>query len=220
MSRLLRLYQYAGPALLAPLGLYLWWGAYRNVTQVMVAWLVPILWAYLVPAVGANVCKAWEFDVRWKLGRFRPHHGFVFGGATSVVAWLVHGAQSETVGEVLRFALILCSVLGFWNLLYEIKALKIGLLKVYNQPWAEGKSEEAIALDYSPWFFGGFGAAYGLSISALEYVVHRSGAPGNMEGIGYVTLAFTLCVAVPVLGFIQHSLRAHGHAGVRPVARE
>ena len=84
MNRLLRIYQYLAPAVLTPLSFALWWGEYGKLPQVLVAWGLPILWAYLVPAVGTNVLKVWEFDVRWKLGRFRPHHGFVFGSATAL----------------------------------------------------------------------------------------------------------------------------------------
>lgn len=220
MTWAIRLYQYIAPALLAPLSLYLWWTEYQNVPQVLVAWLIPILWAYTVPAVGTNVCKVWEFDVRWKLGRFRPHHGFVFGSATATMAWLIHGQQANSVADILRFAVILCSVLGFWNVLYEIKALRVGVLKVYNQPWADGRGAEAIAFDYAPWFFGGFGAAHGISIGTLEYVVKQRGILNATESFAYVMVALILCIAVPVSGFIRYSIRTHGHAGIRPVAKE
>lgn len=216
----IRIYQYVAPAVLTPLSLWLWWTEYGNVPQLLVAWLVPILWAYVVPAVGTNVCKVWEFDVKWKLGRFRPHHGFVFGSATAMIAWLVHGHPAQSPGEVLRYSLVLCSVLGFWNLLYEVKALRIGVLKVYNAPWAKGLGEEAIAFDYAPWFFGGFGAAHGIAISLLEFLVHRSGQPTVLLTAAYIVASLALCIAVPVLGFIHHSIRSHGHPGTRPVTKE
>jgi hypothetical protein len=220
MTRVIRLYQYVAPALLAPASLYLWWKEYGNVPQVLMAWLIPIVWAYIVPAVGTNVCKVWEFDVRWKLGRFRPHHGFVFGSATATLAWLVHGQPAGSMTDVLRFAVILCSVLGFWNLLYEVKALRDGVLKVYNQPWADGRGEEAIAFDYSPWFFGGFGATYGLGIGALEYVAHQHGRLNAEETIAYLVATLISSIALPVLAYIRHSIRTHGHPGTRPIPKE
>lgn len=216
----IRLYQYLAPAILAPLSFYLWWQEYGNLPQVLLAWLIPILWAYIVPAVGTNVCKVWEFDVRWKLGRFRPHHGFVFGSATASIAWLIHGPAATDLWGVLRFALILASVLGFWNLLYEIRALKVGLLKVYNQPWADGRGEEAVALDYAPWFFGGFGAAHGLIIAGGEFYVSRMGLPTPAQSLAWVLLGLALGIALPVLGFMRHSMRTHGHPGTRPIAKE
>lgn len=219
MKRLLQVYQYIAPALLAPVSCYLWWLEYRNLPQVLVAWLIPVLWAYIVPAIGTNICKVWEFDVRWKLGRFRPHHGFVFGSATATIAWLIHGHPATNVADVFRFAIVLCSVLGFWNLLYEIQALRSGILKVYNQPWADGNGAEAIAFDYSPWFFGGFGFAYGAAIAALELLLSR-GAMTNEAGVtAFIAFALLFSIALPVLGFIQYSLRTHGHAGTRPIAK-
>lgn len=220
MMRAIRIYQYIAPALLAPFSLYLWWTEYQNIPQVLVAWLIPILWAYVVPAVGTNVCKVWEFDVRWKLGRFRPHHGFVFGSATATIAWLIHGQQVSGIADIFRFAIILCSVLGFWNLLYEVVALRSGLLKVYNQPWADGRGEEAIAFDYAPWFFGGFGAAYGLSIGIFERIVSLRGIPDAVVTFTYLMTALILCIALPVIGYIRYSIRTHGHSGTRPVAKE
>ena len=71
------------------------------------------------------------------MGRFRPHHGFVFGSATSMLTWLCHFGPSETVLDAIRFGLVIGSVLGFWNIIYDIKAIRSGILKVYNQPWAE-----------------------------------------------------------------------------------
>jgi len=220
MTQAIRLYQYIAPALLAPFSFYLWWNEYQNVPQVLMAWLIPILWAYVVPAVGTNICKVWEFDVRWKLGRFRPHHGFVFGSATSTITWLIHGQQASSIADPLRLAIIICSVLGFWNMLYEVKALRAGVLKVYNQPWADGRGEEAIAFDYAPWFFGGFGAAYGLCIGVFELIVRQRGIPNTTEAFAYVMTALMLCIAIPVLGFIRYSIRTHGHTGTRPVAKE
>lgn len=216
----LRIYQYLGPLVLTPLSLMLWLGEYDQARQAIAVWIIPVLWAYIVPGIGTNVCQVWEFDVAWKLGRFRPHHGFVFGSATAMLAWLIHASPAQTPGDVLRYAFVLCSVLGFWNILYEIKALRIGLLKVYNQPWANGEGPEAIALDYSPWFFGGFGAAYGACIAALELHAAAGGPLGAAEALALLGGGLLACIALPVLGFMRHSMKTHGHAGTRPVNRE
>jgi len=220
MTATLRVYQYLAPAVLAPLSFYLWWTEYRNLSQVLVAWLIPVLWSYIVPGIGTNMFKVWEFNVRWKLGRFRPHHGFVFGSTTATIAWLIHGQPAETLADIARFSLILASVLGFWNVLYEIKALRGGILKVYNQPWADGRGEEAIALDYAPGIFGGFGAAHGLSIAGMEYLVGHFGPLGAVQAAIYLLLGLALCISFPVLGFMRHSLQVHGHPGTRPVSKE
>jgi hypothetical protein len=219
MRPALRLYQYLGPLVLGPLSFTLWWREYGDSRQAIAVWVLPVLWAYIVPGIGTNVCKVWEFDVAWKLGRFRPHHGFVFGSATAMLAWLIHEGGAHSLADAARYAFVLCAVLGFWNLLYEIKALRIGLLKVYNQPWADGEGPEAVALDYSPWFFGGFGAAYGAFIAGLELYVSACGALGTAEALALSTGGLLLSIAFPVLGFMRHSIKRHGHPGTRPIPK-
>lgn len=206
----LELYAWLGPLLLAPLSALLWM---RELGQpgpaLAVAWGLPIAWGYLVPGIGTNLLKVWEWGSRHQLGRFRPQHGFVFGSATALLAWLVH-TPAHGWADVLRCALTLACVLGFVNLLYDIVALRAGLLKVYNQPWADGASPEVVALDYAPIYFGLFGFCYGAALALTEW---RGGSAQS------VALALLACSAVPTLGYALQSYRRHGHHGCWPVAR-
>jgi hypothetical protein len=87
MRRAFEAYQYVAPALLTPLAAWLWWRHYDgDVALAAIALLVPITYAYIVPGIGTNLLRVWEFDTRLRLGRFRPHHGFVFGTATAMLA--------------------------------------------------------------------------------------------------------------------------------------
>jgi hypothetical protein len=219
MKRVLSIYQYTAPLVLAPLSFLLWRREYGgNLKLIATAWLIPILWAYIVPGIGTNVLNVWEFDTRLRLGRFRPHHGFVFGSATAMIAWLVHGPAAHDLWDVARNALVLCSVIGFWNLLYEVKALQSGILRVYNQPWADGRDETAIALDYAPWFFGGFGAIYGAGIGLMEWL-DGTGALSAGTFAAMFSIVLVLTLTVPTGGYILQSIRRHGHWGTRPVKR-
>ena len=181
----MRLYPYVAPLILAPLTFWLWRGD-------PAAWLVPILWAYIVPGIGTNVLKLWEFDTRLRLGRFRPHHGFVFGSATSMLAWLVHLWANHVWAYVL--------VLFVCNTVYDIVAIRAGILRVYTQAWADGRSATAIVLDYAPWFFGGFGAIYG---AGIVY-----GQPW--------WLTLVLALTVPAAGYAVQSKLRYGHWGMHP----
>lgn len=214
------LYEYLAPALLTPLSFWLWWRTYDgHLWLTLHAWLIPILYAYIVPAIGTNVLKVWEFNTRFRLGRFRPHHGFVFGSATATLAWLAHGGLSHEALDVLRLAFVFAAVLGFWNIVYDVRAIETGVLRVYNQPWAEGKAAAAIVLDYAPWFFGVFGGVYGAGLGMVEY---RS-AQGLLLGASFAwTFALILLCAIsmPVLLYRRHAMRTHGHTGCRPVERK
>jgi hypothetical protein len=218
VKKTLTLYQYLAPVILAPLSFWLWRREYHgDLRLVAVAWLVPILWAYIVPGIGTNVLQVWEFNTRLRLGRFRPQHGFVFGSATAMLAWLVH-LPAHSLIDVARTAFVLCSVLAFWNLLYDIKALEANILIVYNQPWADGRGEAAIAMDYAPWFFGGFGAVYGAGIGTLEWLETRGWLTAGSFAIA-LSLMLVLCLSAPVAGFVLSSRRKHGHSGTRPIKK-
>lgn len=220
MKRLLSIYQYAAPIILAPLSFLLWRREYGgDLRLTMTAWLIPILWAYIVPGIGTNVLQVWEFDTRLRLGRFRPHHGFVFGSATSMIAWLVHGSSANTPWDIVRLSLILCSVIGFCNLLYDVKALQSGILRVYNQPWADGRNETAIALDYAPWFFGGFGAVYGAGLGIMEWMASQHKLTYAAFASAFIAVLL-LTLLVPTAGYVLQSIRRHGHWGTRPVRKQ
>lgn len=219
MNKLLNLYTYLAALILSPLTAYLWWAEYKNLSAMLNAWLIPILWAYIVPGIGTNICKVWEIKSRFNLGRFRIHHGFVFGSATSLFAWLVHQQPAHNLLDIFTTSLILCSVIGFWNILYDILAIKAAILYVYNQPWAANKTAEAIVLDYAPWIFGGFGFCYGLTIASYEFITQHYGKLSTTVNSLYFLLALLVCIAFPVLGIIQKSYKKYGHLGIKPVKR-
>ncbi len=215
----LEIYQYLFPAILAPLSFWLWWETYRHdIRLTLLAWLLPIIYAYVVPGIGTNVLKVWEFDTRLRLGRFRPHHGFVFGSATATLAWLCRPGPTTSYGDLLLLTLLTAAVLAIVNLLYDIKAIDAGLLRVYNQPWADGRDARAIALDYAPWFFGGFGLVYGAGIGGAELLA-RAGAFSGAQFAVYFAAVLLLAIAVPVWGYRRRSWRLHGHSGCRPITR-
>ncbi len=219
-KRALEWYQYVAPAVLAPLSFWLWWQRYDgDVWLVLMAWLLPVVYAYVVPGIGTNVLKVWEFDTRFRLGRFRPHHGFVFGSATAAIAWLVHGGPVQGPLDVARLTVVFASVLGFWNLLYDVKALEAEHLRVYNQPWADLKGPEAVAMDYAPWFFAGFGAIYGAGIGLAE-LLSSSYRFTAVDFAWLFPVVLIVSIALPVWGYRRRSFKRHGHSGCHPVERK
>jgi len=220
MKRALSIYQYAAPLVLTPCAFLLWRREYGgNLKLTLAALLVPVLWAYIVPGIGTNVLGVWEFDTRLRMGRFRPHHGFVFGSATAMLAWLAHAAPANSLADVLRNALVMCSLLGFWNILYDVKALQAGILRVYNQPWADGRGAAEIVLDYGPWFFGGFGAIYGAGMAVMEWLDGR-GMLTTPVYAAVLSIVIALALVVPAAGYVGQSIVRHGHWGTRPVMKK
>ena len=168
MRRLLEAYQYVMPAVLTPLGALLWWRHYDghdydgHVALAAIAVLVPIAHAYIVPGIGTNVLRMWEFDTRLRLGRFRPHHGFVFGSATAVLMPPALGTPTAhpTLADMATSGLAAAVILGAVNWLYDVAAIRAGILGL--QPALGGwRGPIAVVNDYAPWFFGGFGLVQG-----------------------------------------------------------
>jgi len=122
MRTFFTLYQYIVPLALFPVSYALWLHHYNGQhAPVILALALPVVSAYVVPGLGTNWLRLWEFGTRLRLGRFRPHHGFVFGTATSLLALLcVQPAPELHWFGVLRAAFVMGSVLAFWNWWYDI----------------------------------------------------------------------------------------------------
>jgi hypothetical protein len=211
-----RIYEYVVPLALFPLAYWLWLLRYEHDHRLtLFALSIPIVFSYVVPALGTNWLRIWEFNTRWKLGRFRPQHGFLFGTATSLFGLLCLGypPQSFDFWEFLRSGFVMASVLAFWNWLYDVHALRVGFLRVYNRAFAENRGPDAIATEYCPVFFGSFGFCYGVAIRAGE---HYLGAAGRSD-LFWPLLAtcLTVVLIVPVLAFIAYSVATTGRTGLQ-----
>jgi hypothetical protein len=218
--RALEFYAYVAPAVLTPLGAWLWWRHYEGRAGLAaIALLVPIVHAYVVPAVGTNLLGVWEFDTRWRLGRFRPQHGFVFGSTSAIVILLTAGRPnpSATSAALLGRGLAAAIALGVANWIYDVWAIRAGILKVYNQPWADRQGAASIVNDYAPWFFGAFGFIYGVGLGLAESALALDASPIRALAVAAGLVAAT--ITLPTLGYVIQSYLRHGHHGCSPVPR-
>ena len=215
-----RLYQYVVPTLLFPLCYWLWLTRYGGDHRLTLwALSIPIVFSYVVPALGTNGFRIWEFNTRWRLGRFRPQHGFLFGTATSMFGLLCLSFPPGDFGavELIRSGFIMGSVLAFWNWLYDVHAIRVGFLVVYNRAYAEDRGPEAIATEYCPVFFGVFGLCYGVAIRVGEYYLAELGR----DDLYWPLLATfqALALVCPVVAYMLLSLGTTGEAGLRSYQR-
>jgi hypothetical protein len=219
--RFFSLYQYIAPAILFPLAYWLFLRRYagdHTITAFMLA--IPITFSYVVPALGMNWLRLWAMRTRVRIGAIRPHHGFLFGSASSLFALLCLDPLAGPLDalEALRAGVVLGSVVGFWNWLYDLLAIRVGFIQVFNRPYARGEGAAAIATDYAPVLFGSFGFAYGVWIRIAEswLVVQRRG------DLFWPLLAGALvtALALPVLAFVLQSYCVHGESGLRPYEGE
>jgi hypothetical protein len=218
MKRFFGLYQYAAPLLIMPLAYVLWFerlGGRHDLTLLVLSW--PVVTSYIIPAIGTNYLKLWEFDTRLRLGRFRPHHGFVFGSGMSLLAWVCLPATPPTLlsmWEVTRQGLVLGSFTGFWNWIYDAYAIKCGFITIYNRPHAQGAPPAAIAADYAPMYFGLFGFCFGALIYLVDYFLYWR----EMHHLYWWILGLGMAVilTLPTLLYSAAYYVRHGELGIYP----
>lgn len=217
MHAFFNLYQYIVPALLFPVSYLLWLHRLQGQHSIVLLVLsMPILTGYIIPAIGTNWLKLWEFNTHLRLGRFRPHHGFVLGTAVSLLAFLCidPAPTSAHPFDLVRAGFIMGSVLAFWNWLYDIYAIKAGFIIMYNCPYFQGRGPEAIATDYAPVYFGTLGLCYGILLQLTHYylLVEEQWALFTPLLLGGNLIMLTL----PVLMYMLWSYLRTGTSGLKP----
>ena len=220
MKRFFSFYQYLGPLILTPLAAWLWWRHYNgNFSLAVLALLTPIIHAYVVPAIGTNVFGMWAFNTRLRIGKFRPHHGFVFGSATAMLTLPVMGepATEVVLSHIVMTAFVVGGTLLAVNWIYDALALRSGFLEVYNQPWAEGAGPWVISADYVFWFFGLFGVIYGAGLRLAEPLLLNN--PDFGQTLLFLIALLAATFSLPSLCYVMTSYVRHGHNGLHPVAR-
>ncbi|MBI4867134.1 MAG: hypothetical protein HY816_09295 [Candidatus Wallbacteria bacterium] len=219
--RFFQIYQYLAPAVMFPLAYWLFLRRYNgNHPMTLFALSVPITFSYVVPALGMNWLRIWAMRTRFRIVRIRPHHGFLFGSAASLFALLCLPPLAAPAGlaEAMRAGFVLGTVIGFWNWLYDIHAIRVGFLQVYNRPFAEGRGPEAIAGDYAPVFFGTFGFAYGIALRVAESDLLLLGHSDHFWPL--LAVSTGLVLAAPGLAYVAQSYVLRGESGLRSYAPE
>lgn len=215
MRKFFNIYQYLTPLVLFPLTYWLWFRHSGNHAFTLFVISIPVVASYVIPGLGTNVYGLWEFDTRFRLGKFRPQHGFVFGTATSLIAFLVADPAVATFSllGLLRAGFIMGTVIAFWNWLYDLYAIKAGFIKMYNQPYAQGESPEAIATDYAPTYFGFHGICYGMAVYCAQYWLLTAG----QWQLYWPLLAFwqAVTLAIPTIAYMGLSFKRYGHNGLK-----
>ena len=216
MRRFFSIYQFLCPLIALPATWYLWLDEYGwNTKFVCLILSLPIISSYVVPGIGTNYLHIWEFNTKVRLGKFRPQHGFVFGTATALLVYLCleRSTSMVTWSEVLRTALVVGSVIGFWNWFYDALAVEAGFIQLYTKAWAEGKGPADITMEYAPVYFGMLGFVYGAEIKILQKILIE-----NQRWDLYWPL-FIICnvltIAIPTLCYMGFSYMRTGEWGLK-----
>ena len=222
MKYFYQVYQFVVPILLFPLAYWLWlsrFGGNHAVTSLVM--FVPVVAYYVFVIVGITRLRLWEMNTWPTIRGLRPHHGFVIGTATGLLAYLslrLIPVDQSGLGSVLTAAFIVGSVFGFWNWWYETYAIKSGFISIYTKRIADGASAEEAVTDYAPILFGSMGACHGAMVKTAENLL----LPEHSLLL-YWAIAVTggvAIIAVPtVLYLIVHRSR-YGESGLKSYVQE
>jgi hypothetical protein len=222
MKHFYQIYQIVVPIFLFPLAYWLWLERFSgNHAVAALVMFVPVIAYYVFVIVGITRLRLWEMNTRPTIKGMRPHHGFVIGTATGLLAYL--SLQSIAVGHgglggILTAAFLVGSVFGFWNWWYETYAVKSGFISIYTKRIADGASAEEAVTDYAPLLFGSMGACHGAMVKTAENML----LPEHSMLL-YWTIAVTGgvgLIAVPVvLYLVVHRIR-YGESGLRSYVDE
>ena len=184
-----KIYEIAAPVILFPLAIILWWTTSQHDAQVtLYAIGMPVAVAFLIPYIGIRLLNVWEIRSRYSNKGFRPHHGFMFGSATSIICWLVYKTylQFPVADSTWLFPIGLGLIIGLVNFLFDMFAISQGVLVVYNRSYSEGKSAFHISLQYAPIFFASFGIVYGFE---LQHLINTTNEPDSALRYGRMLLS-------------------------------
>ena len=143
----------------------------------------------------------------------------MFGSATAVLMLPALGTPTAhpTLADMAASGLLAAVILGAVNWLYDVAAIRAGILKVYNQPWADGRGSIADRQRLRAVVLRRLraGAGGGTEIRRRHAAADAGGAAAAIV-VGLALLAAT--VTLPTLGYVLQSYLRHGHHGCRPVS--
>ena len=217
-----RLYEIIMPIVVFPLVCWLWLQRYDGNWQLALpAILAPVLFSYIAATIGIGRLKLWKIRSTFGPHGIRFQHGFLLGTMSSLFALAVlpYPGPEFSVLSVLRSAFVLASVLALWNWIYDIIAIKKGVLEVYNRQYADKKGAEAITTQYAPAFFGAFGLAYGASLRLWERYL---GDPGLSEvsTVCLLLIPFFFMLVLPAICSVIVSQAYIGESGLQSYSPE
>ncbi len=213
-QRFFNIYQYIAVLIFFPLAFYLWHRELADITYVILILSLPVITAYIVPAVGTNITKLWEFNnKKFMIGKFRLYHGFVLGSVTSIFGYFIYKVSPLWTNMTNAFIISLLggAFIAFWNVIYDIHAVKCGFIVVNNKSAYEKKSAHEIVFEYAPVYFYCFGFIYCFYIKLIEYFIDK---PMNNYFWTVIVFAHLASIFIPTLIYAIFSKKINGYWGI------
>lgn len=204
MKKIYNIYQYLAFLIIFPFSTYIWYRELNDIKNTLLIISLPVVVAYVIPALGTNVTKLWSFNTKYKLGNFRIYHGFVLGASFNIFGFMLYKISPHytNILETIFFSIISGCFIGFINWYYDIYAVKSGFIIVNNKLAYEKKSAHEIVTDYAPTYFFMFGVVYAIYIKVLE--IHFVKPYDNFHWILVLMYMISLVIPTSVYSIISY----------------
>jgi hypothetical protein len=171
-----------------------WSGSHAFTLYVM---FLPVFYGYVAPGIATNLLYKWRFKGPWVIGNFYLHHGFKYASTMSPLLFIAflgtpHGPLSTST--ILRVLVCTATLHGFVMWLHDIQIVRYGMVEVFNQPAAEGRSPEEIVTHYAPlcFFLIGFTYAIGVLLAYHTFLVRQDLRAGAVAWVAVLGAALLL----------------------------
>lgn len=170
-AKFLNIYQYVAFLVIFPITAIVWYHNLLSIKYTILAISLPVVTAYIVPAIGTNITGLWEFNnKKLMIGKFRIYHGFVLGSVTSLFGFLLYKIPINlSISNYVEYTFLFGLFIAMVNYIYDVYAIKSGFIVVHNKPAYEGKNAFIIAADYAPVYFFFFGLIYAAYVEIIKY---------------------------------------------------
>lgn len=206
------LYQYVALLVIFPLITIIWYRKLDNIVYTILSLSLPIITAYIVPAIGTNVTNLWEFNNnKFMMGKFRLYHGFVLGSATSLFGYIYLSLYSTytTLNDVIISAFYFGVFMSVINFIYDAKAIECEYIIVHNKPAYEKKNAYIVAADYAIIYFFTFGFIYASYLKILQHFLSNN----NINWQIIILMHFASLI-VPTMFYAIYSKLRHKTWGI------
>lgn len=139
-----------------------------------------LAFGYVIPGIGTNLLGLWRFNGPLRVGNYFLHHGFMYApwlSLTLYVTWGEWGASGPA--QVATTVASAALAQGLVSSLHDVAGLKCGAIEIFTARAEAGRSPEAVVLEYGPFGFGLFGAAYAASCLLARPELVAGTSPGR-----------------------------------------
>lgn len=174
-----------------------WWRFSGDLKVVSVAVLLPLVYGYVMPFIGINILKNWQFKGGWRIGGMYVHHGFMYASKLSFFGF----APLMILSIEMPVWILNCLWIGMTSVLYACTAWLQDHLSFSFGIVIDPKSGLSLNVNrYAPVCFSLIGLLYTAGLVTC-YHMKLNNSLTTSYTLGLLSVQFLLMLIIPGLLF-------------------